>query len=155
MSSLYVKGVILLVLMAFCVFLFAVGLIILAYVIWDAIYRTFFVNYAEWHTYDARVTERKKTEASTTYVPMSVGRTIVMNGIHNPEEYTVWVELIRGSDRQPADAANLLFGWSHVMYGKELYEAVEEGDVIEVLARVGYSKLSGKAKCTDIKLPYN
>jgi hypothetical protein len=155
MRSLDVTEVILLVLMAVCVFSLAVGLLPIACIIWDAIYRAFFVNYAEWHTYDARVTERKKIEASTTYVPMSVRGTIVINMIHDPEEYTVWVELIRGAEQQSADAAKLLFGWSHVMYGKELYEAVEEGDVIEVLARVGYSKLSGKAKCTDIKLPYN
>lgn len=152
MRTLGITEVIALVLMAVFVFF---GLFLIACMIWDAIYRTFFVNYAEWHTYDARVTERRKTEATTIYIPMSMDEVTIMKRIHNPEEYTVWVELIRGSDRQPADAAKLLFGWSHVMYGKELYEAVKEGDIIEVLARVGYSKLSGKAKRTDIKLPYN
>ena len=155
MRSLDVTEVILLVLMAICVFLFVVGLIILAYGIWDAIYRTFFVNYTEWHTYEARVAERKKTGASTTYIPMSVGKTVVMNRIHHPEEYTVWVQLIRGADQQSADAAKLLFGWLHVIYSKELYEAVKEDDTIEVLARVGYSKLSGKAKRVGVKLQYN
>ena len=155
MRSLDVTEVILLAIMAVCVFLFAVGLFLIAYGIWDAIYRTFFVNYAEWHTYGARVTKLEKIEASTTYVPMSVGKTIVINMIHNPEQYMVWVKLIRGSEQQSADAAKLLFGWLHVIYGKELYEAVKEGDMIKVLARVGYSKLSGEAKRVDVKLPDN
>ena len=159
MSSLYVKGLILLVFFGFFAYLLVVGLAKLAYEIWDAIYRAFFVSYAEWHTYEARVTKREKTEASDTnvpitYVPMGVGRNIVIIRPDNPEEYTVWVELMaRGADQQPADAANLLFGRSHALYGKDLYEAVEEGDVIGVLARVGYSKNSGKAKRVDVELP--
>lgn len=141
------------VLMAICMLLFVVGLLLIAYVIWDAIYRTFFVNYAEWHTYEARVAEREKVEASTTYIPTIVGKTTVINMIHNPEEYIVWVELTRGSYPQSADEANLLFGWLHDIRDEELYEAVKEGDTIEVLARVGYSKLSGEAKCVDVELP--
>ena len=155
MSSLYVKGLILLVLFGFFAYLLVVGLAMLAYEIWDAIYRAFFVDYAEWHTYDARVVKREKTEASTTHVPMSIGGNIVMIGTHNPEEYTVLVELVRGFDQQPADVAKLLFGRSHALYGKDLYEAVEDGDLIEVLVRVGYRKNSGKAKRVDVKLPYD
>ncbi len=141
------------ILMAICMLLFVVGVLLIAYIIWDAIYRTFFVNYAEWHTFEARVVEREKVEASTTFFPMIVGKAIVLNRIHNPEEYIVWVKLIRSSYPQSADETNLLFGWLHDIRDEELYEAVKEGDTIEVLVRVGYSKLSGKAKYVDIGLP--
>ena len=72
------------ILMAICMLLFVVGVLLIAYIIWDAIYRTFFVNYAEWHTFEARVVEREKVEASTTFIPMIVGKAIVLNRIHNP-----------------------------------------------------------------------
>ena len=141
------------IVIAFCILALAACLLLLLYEACCAIYKTFFVDYDEWRKYEARVTKREKQEESNIYVPMNVGKTTVMNMVHVPEEYMVWVQLFRGSDPQSADVASLLYGQWHVMYSKRLYNAVKVDDVIEVLARVGYSKFSGKAKCTSVKLP--
>ena len=155
MSSLSTIDIVIQIMIAFCMLALAACLLLLLYEACRTIYKTFFVDYDEWRKYEARVAKREKQEESNIYFPMHVGKTTVMNMVHIPEEYMVWVQLIRGSDPQSADVANLLYGQWHVMYGKRLYNAVEVDDVIGVLARVGYSKFSGKAKCTSVKLPDN